>query len=582
MALITLSKLPPLAHNLLLASVLIASASSAQEGPAKSLFINPMDIPLDLSGNFMEPRGDHFHSGLDMRTQGKEGIPVRAVADGWVSRIKISPWGYGKAVYIDHPDGHTSVYGHLQQLKGPVAEACLDAQYRQKDFSIDFTPEKGAIPVKQGEVIALSGNTGGSSGAHLHFELRRTSDQHALDPEALGIDVKDHTPPEMIGVRLYPLTDSSRVCPYPARSKGFATQGGTGRYGLKPGEMPMAYGTIGLALHTIDRYDGMAAKCGPRSIELFVDSQAVFSTAFDVLDFSTTRFCNAHMDHALFKGQKMDYHRCYRQPNDKLKIYGKEEAQGRIVLVPGRQHHVRFKATDANGNVSELVFLLKGATRQEAMAWTNDDAAGSLFRYDTENILAEDGVSLTLPALSLYDDTYVRYERKAPPAKAIVPLHILHDPLTPIHSYCSLHIATPGLKDALRSKALIVRIDGESKVNAVGGTFSNGGMTAQVRAFGAYTVMVDTVPPVITNVDLKADMHGRSVFTLKVADNLSGIGNWKGLIDGSWVLLEYEPKNKTLKHIFDKHTKVPGKKTFSLEVTDDRGNTARYETSFTH
>lgn len=571
-----------LANNLLLLSALATLTSSAQEKPVQPMFIKPMDIPLDLSGNFMEPRGDHFHSGLDMRTQGKEGIPVRAVADGWVSRIKISPWGYGKAVYIDHPDGHTSVYGHLQQLKGPVAEACLDAQYRQKDFSIDFTPEKGAVPVKQGDLIALSGNTGGSGGPHLHFELRRTSDQHALDPESLGIDVNDHTPPEMIGVRLYPLTDSSRTVPYPAKAKGFAAQGGSGRYGLKPGEIPAAYGTIGLALHTIDRYDGMAAKCGPRSIELFVDSVAVFSTTFDVLDFSTTRFCNAHMDYALFKGQRMDYHRCYRQPNDKLKIYGKEEAQGRIVLVPGKQHHVRFKATDANGNVSELVFLLKGASRQEVAAWTVDEPAGSLFRYDTENVLAEDGVSLTLPALSLYDDTYVRYERKAAPARAIVPLHVLHDPLTPIHSNCSLYIATPDLKEELRTKALIVRIDGESKVNAVGGSYANGGMTAQVRTFGAYTVMIDTVPPVITNVDLKADMHGRSMFTLKVADNLSGIGNWKGQMDGAWVLLEYEPKDKTLKHVFDKHTKTPGKKNFLLEVTDDRGNTARYETSFTH
>ena len=582
MASTTRSTTNALTHNILLISILIASTSSAQENPSKPVFIPPMDIPMDLSGNFMEPRGDHFHSGLDMRTQGKEGIPVRAVADGWVSRIKISPWGYGKAVYIDHPDGHTSVYGHLQQLKGPVAEACLDAQYRQKDFSIDFTPEKGAVPVKQGEVIALSGNTGGSSGAHLHFELRRTSDQHALDPEALGIVVNDHTAPEMIGVRLYPLTDSSRVGPYPGKAKGFAAQGGVGRYGLKPGEAPAAYGTVGLALHTIDRYDGMAAKCGPRSIELFVDSQAVFSAAFDDLDLSTTRFCNAHMDYGLFKEQKMDYHRCYRQPNDKLRIYGKEQAQGRIVLVPGKQHHVRFKVTDANGNVSELVFLLNGASRQEAAAWTTDDPAGSLFRYDTENVLAEQGVSLTLPALSLYDDSYVRYERRSAPTKAIVPLHVLHDPLTPIHSNCSLHIATPGLKEDLRSKALIVRIDGESKVNAVGGSYANGGLTAQVRSFGAYTVMIDTVPPVITNVDLKAEMNGRTVFTLKIADNLAGIGSWKGQIDGAWVLLEYEPKDKTLKHTFDKHTKAPGNKTFSLEVTDVRGNIARYGTSFTH
>ncbi len=569
-------------HIALFISALLVFDSTGQESVLPPRYIPPMDIPLDLSGNFMEPRDNHFHSGIDIRTQGREGIPVKAVADGWVSRIKISPWGYGKAVYIDHPDGHTSVYGHLQQLKGNVGEACLDAHYRQKDFSIDYTPEKGAVPVKQGDVIGLSGNTGGSGGPHLHFEIRRTGDQHALDPEAMGIEIADRVPPEIIGVRLYPLTDTSRVAPYPAKARGFATQGGSGRYGLKPGEVPQAYGTIGLALHTLDRYDNGSAKCGARTIELFVDSVPTFSIAFHEVDFNTTRYLNAHMDYALFKGQKMDYHRCYRQPNNKLKIYGKEEAQGHIELGPGEERHVRFKVTDANGNVSELTFMLRGAEAQQAAAWTTTEPAGSLFRYDTENVLQEEGVRLTLPALALYDDTFVRYARKPAPARGLTPLHVLHDPLTPIHSNSTLELDVPGLDAALQPKALIVRFDAEGKTNAVGGSWSGNGVTATIKTFGAYTVMVDTVPPVITNVDLKADMKGRSGFTLKIADNLSGIGSWKGRINDAWVLLEYEPKTKTLSHTFDKHTKGTGSKAFKLEVTDDRGNTARYELTFTH
>ncbi len=565
------------ASLLLISSALYWSSTSAQ---APVRFISPVDIPVDLSGNFMEPRGDHFHSGLDIRTQGKEGVPVKAVADGWVSRIKISPWGYGKAVYIDHPDGHTSVYGHLQVLKGNVAKACLDAQYRNQDFSIDLTPEKGAVPVKQGDVIALSGNTGGSGGPHLHFELRRTGDQHALDPEALGIEVPDKVKPEMIGVRLYPLTDSSVVGPYPAKAKGFATVGADGKFKLKDEVIPAAYGTIGLALHTIDRYDSQAAKCGVRRIELFVDSVPTFSIHFDEIDFSTTRYCNAHMDFGLFKGQKMEYHRCYKQPNDKLVIYGKEQAQGRIALEPGKQKHIRFKATDANGNVSELSFTLRGGTAAEAKTWATTVPAGSLFRYDTENTLSEEGVSLTLPAMALYDDAYVRYERKPAPARAIAPLHVLHEPLTPIQTPGTLRITVPELREELRSKALIVRIDGESKVNAVGGTYANGAITANVKVFGAYTAMIDTVPPVITNVDLKADMKGRSRFTFKVSDNLSSVDKWKASINGAWVLMEYEPKTKTLMHTFDEHTNVPNAKDFKLEVIDERGNVGRYALKF--
>lgn len=560
---------------------LIPLSAGAQNTPGKPTYIPPMDLPMQLSGNFMEPRTDHFHAGLDIRTEGREGIPVKAVADGWVSRIKISPWGYGKAVYITHTDGHTSVYGHLQQLRGPAAEACLNAQYKRQDFSIDIYPEKGELPVKQGDVIGLSGNTGGSAGPHLHFELRRPGDQHAVDPEALGYDIPDRTPPEVIGIRLHPLTDSSRVAPYPLKAKGFATQGGAGKYALKPGGAPAAYGTVGLSVHVIDRYDNSTAKFGVRKLEVVVDSTPVFSSLFDHVDFDHNRFCNAHMDYEVYKGQKLEYHRCYRLPNNKLRIYGKEEAQGRITVVPGREHRVKVVATDANGNRSELVFSLRGAALTEALTWHHEPLEGSLFRYDTENALQEEGVSLTLPAYALYDDTYVRYARRPAPAKAIAPLHQLHDPLTPIHSNSSLRIDLPELPEAKRTKALIVRIDANGKVNAIGGTVANGVVTANVRSFGNYTLMLDTVPPVITNLDLKADMRGRKSFTIKVSDDLSGIGSWKGLIDGKWVLLEYEPKDKTLTHTFDRFSQGTGKRTFVLEVTDDRGNTSRTEVVFT-
>jgi murein DD-endopeptidase MepM/ murein hydrolase activator NlpD len=574
--------LAPIKLNALITSLLLTGgAAMAQNGAPPPRYINPMDIPLELSGNFMEPRNDHFHSGLDMRTQGREGIPVKAVAAGWISRIKISPWGYGKAVYIDHADGHTSVYGHLKELKGPVAEYCLNAQYKAKDFSIDVYPEKGAVEVKQGEVIALSGNTGGSGGPHLHFEIRRTRDQRALDPEAHGFTVKDKTPPEIRGIRIYALNDTSAAGPYPAQAKGYAAQGGSGRYTLKAGDTPAGYGTVGLAIHALDRYDNSSGKFGVRKIELLVDSVPTFSTHFNEVDFDHNRYCNAHMDYSLYKDGKMEYHRCYKLPNNKLKIYGRERPQGRIVLEPGIEKHVKFIVTDANGNVSELEFLMKGATLEEVAAWPQPKIDGSLFRYDSANVLNEEGVLLKLPPLALYDDTYVRYERRKAPAKAVAPLHVLHDHLTPIHLNSQLSIDVPDLPEALRSKALIVRVDQAGTPTAVGGTHGDGKITTQVKAFGRYTVMVDTVPPTISNVDLRADMKGRDSFNIKVQDDLSGIGTYKGYINGEWVLLEYEPKLKLLTHHFDKHTQQPGEKEFKLDLTDDRGNRKSWSMKFT-
>jgi murein DD-endopeptidase MepM/ murein hydrolase activator NlpD len=550
----------------------------AQPDSIRGRYISPMDLPIELSGNFMEPRNDHFHSGLDMRTMGREGIPVRAVAEGWVSRIKISPYGYGKAVYIDHPDGHTTVYGHLQRLTGEVGKACLDQQYRQKDFSIDWTPEKGALPLKRGEVFALSGNTGGSGGPHLHFEVRNTGNQHALDPEVLGFSVADHVPPEIHGIRLYALTDSSRIAPYPDQEVGYAAQGGSGKYTLK--SLPRAFGTVGIAVNTFDRYDSGSAKCGVRRIEVFVDSVRHFMTTLDHVDFSHNRYCNAHMDYALFKGRKMDYHRCYKQPNNKLRIYGKEPPQGRIELPPGSERNVRVVATDANGNSSELRFVLLGAAAQEATAWPVNIPSGSLFRYDAANHIEEEGLRFMVPAQSLYDDAYVAYARKPAVGRALGPLHAIGDPLTPLHVAADLSLAMSTPKPA---KALIVRLDADGSVaSAVGGKYADGWITAQVKAFGQYTVMLDTTPPVISNVDLRADMRGRKGFNLRIADNLSGISSWRGTLNDEWILLEYEPKTKTLSHAFDEHSEGAGKMEFKLNVVDERGNTSSYRSEFTH
>lgn len=567
---------------LFIISSLSAVGSFGQQDSARVIkYIMPMDIPIELTGNFMEPRSDHFHGGLDMRTQSREGIPVMAVADGWVSRIKINPWGYGKAVYIEHPNGHTSVYGHLKELKGPVAEYCRNEQYKARDFSIDVSPEKNAIPVKQGEIFALSGNTGGSGGPHLHFEIRTTKDQHAIDPETVGFKVADRTLPEIRGIGIHALNDTSRVAPYRTGAKGFAVQGGSGKFNLKPGEKIAGYGAVGLTIHALDRYDGSGSKFGVRKIELFVDSVPTFSTTLDHIDFETNRYCNAHMDFSLWKQGRMHYHRAFRLPNNKLKIYGNEPDQGRIALEPGKDRHIRFVVTDGAGNRSELQFMLNAASQEEALRWPSPPLEGSLFRYDVENVLTEDGISLKLPANTFYDDLYFKYERKDPPAKAITPLHVLHDHLTPLHLQSQLKIDLPDeMPERLREKALIVRIEPNGSPSPIGGKLVDSMLTASIKALGQFTVMVDTVPPTITNLDLRADMKGRESFNLQVKDDFSGVGKYTGTINGEWILLEYEPKEKRLTHIFDQHTQDAGEKEFKLELADDRGNAKTWTMKF--
>lgn len=541
-----------------------------------------MDLPVEVAGNFMELRTNHFHSGLDLKTNGRIGQPVKAAGDGWVSRIKISPWGYGKAVYIDHPSGYTTVYGHLDRLNGVLAATLLDLQYSGRNFSVDKYFKKGELPVTQGEVIAFSGNTGGSTAPHLHYEVRRTSDQHALDPEAYGVKAADRIPPTITGIRIQPLDSASRVSPYPAGSVGFAvTELNDSTYMLKAGTNAAAWGTVGLSVNAIDRYSNSSNTCGIRSLSVSVDGKTVCDIHLDDVDFGTQRYANAFMDYALFKDKNMHYNRCYKLPNNRLDLYGGAITPGVIRVEPGKDHAVQVIATDGSGNRSKLTFVLHGATVEEAAKWPVPRTEGQLYPYNRSNVIVEQGMRFNLPANALYDDTYLRTTVSAAPARALAPLFGIGDPLTPLQLAGELSIDVTGdFPPEQASKLLIVRWAG-GRPSAEGGSFANGKITASIKTLGQYTVMIDTIPPTLSPLGLQADMKGKKSFKVRVQDDLSGMDQWIAKIDGQWILMEYEPKTHSLEHTFDKFSDTPGAHEFELEVTDERGNRSRITRSFT-
>jgi Peptidase family M23 len=540
----------------------------------------PLTIPISLAGNFMELRTGHFHSGLDMRTEGREGLDVKASEDGWVSRVKVSPWGYGKALYIDHPNGYTTVYGHLRNYVGAIADAVLDGQYKARAFDVELTFEKGELPVRKGQLVAHSGNSGGSSGPHLHFEVRRTGDQHALDPELFGMDVPDEVHPIFLGVRVDPLDSASKVQPYPAGAKGYPATGDGSRYALKGGVVPAAAGTVGISVNVIDRYSNSSSTCGIRSLKVTVDSVAVFSAVLDEVDFALQRYADCYMDYALFKGNDMNYNRCYKLPNNKLDIYGPEAAQGRITLRPGDERKVLVEAVDANGNRSELRFTLRGAPSAQALAWATPVAAGQYFRYDRENTLTTTDLRFTLPPNALYADERITADR-AEKASAFAPLTVLHDEFTPLHLAGELSLkVSPAPAKGRTDKLLIVRIDKNNKSVPIGGTYADGWITSKVKAFGLYTVAIDTVPPKVKVLNIKPVMTDLDSLKVEVTDDLSGIDRWVGRLDGEWILFDYDPKKKLLSHRFDKHSDKPGKHELVIEVKDERGNTSTQRVVF--
>lgn len=545
-------------------------------------FGHPLSLPPEVAGNFMELRTNHFHSGLDLKTNGRIGQPVMAPADGWVSRINISPVGYGKAVYISHPSGYTTVYGHLDRLNGKLATTLLDLQYAAREFSIDKSFQPGELPVKQGDIIAYSGNTGGSTAPHLHYEVRRTSDQHALDPQAFGVNVPDNVPPTIYGIRIDALDSLARTSPLPAGAHGFNTTATTdSTFVLKPGAKVSALGTVGISVNAIDRYTNSANICGIRALSVAVDGKAVCVIKLDEVDFGVQRYCNAYMDYRLFKGGKMHYNRCYKLPNNRLQLYTPETAPGRITLEPGKDHAVQVVATDASGNRSTLHFTLHGATAEEAARWPAPRPKGRLYQYANPNLIEEPGMRFSLPPNALYQDTYLVTNTAPVPEGALAPLFRVQDELTPIQLSSEITLDVTGKYPAGQdAKLLIVRRSGGKSVPE-GGIFKGGKITTSVRSLGEFTVMIDTVPPVVTPIGLAADMKGKRSFRVRVTDNLSGVDKWAAKLDGKWILMEYEPKAHTLQHTFDKYSDLPGTHTFELEVTDERGNRSRLTRRFT-
>lgn len=537
----------------------------------------PLDIPLNVAGNFMELRSDHFHSGVDLKTNGVEGLPVRAVAAGRVSRVKMSPWGYGIAVYIDHPGGLTSVYGHLQALAPALASQVLEAQYKAQDYTVDLTPQDVNLQFAAGEVIGRSGNTGGSSGPHLHYEVRRTADQHAVDPESFGLELADSRAPIIRGLRLYALDSTARHSPYPGEAKGFATELGPDGYRLRSGSEPAAVGPIGLAVHTVDHYDGSSNVCGVRRIDLDVDGQQLFSVHLDEVDFALQRYVNAHMDHALFRDSDMHYHRCYRQPNDRSILY---EGDGTFVPTPGRRHACTLKVLDANGNSAVLRFTLRGAMAEEARNWPGRASGTNMFHWDRENVLVQPGLRFTLPANALYDDEPIMYSRADAPPKSLTPLHQVLSDLVPLHVQAEVALEATVLPTELRTKAVVMRRDRKGRTSSLGGRWNDGWVTTRTKTFGGFFLRVDTIPPTLTAVDLRSDMRGREGFRFKVQDDLSGVEKWSATLDGKWIMLVYDPKTKTLTHQFDKFSEGPGKRALVVEATDERGNRAQSTHTF--
>ncbi|MFN8277236.1 MAG: M23 family metallopeptidase [Chitinophagales bacterium] len=543
--------------------IFVGSILAAEGQP----FSPPLSNPLLLSGNFAEPRKSHFHAGLDMRTLEREGLPIRAAADGYVSRVNISPYGYGNALYITHPNGLTTVYGHLSGFNKVITAAIREQQYARESFAVDLFFKPGELPVKQGEQVALSGNTGGSGGPHLHFEIR-DSLERPHNPMLYGYVPNDHIAPTINAVQLYALG---------------ASQLNTKPYRLAPvkGQWPkttiaLNADEVGIAVNTFDRMDQTPASFGVYHMVLWVDGKKQFEYRADTLSFAMMRQIISEVDYPVFlREHNRSFHRLFLLPNNRLPLYPVAVNRGIINLSDGMPHLCKITVRDFAGNTSSLSLTLQ--KQQEATTFKRLAVPETLLRCASDNTFEDGSWRYQIPGNSLSDSIFVHRSSAIDSGRLVVQLG---QPTNHLQDYARIGINIAKLPASLQQKALIVWKDERGKWISKGGTIENGKLTAKIRELGFFSWRIDTIAPTVTNINFA---EGRSyqknqMIRFRASDSLSGLGRFRTLIDGHWELTELDGKSGVLTILTNRL--AAGMHQLELTVADERGNETIIRGSF--
>ncbi|WP_435139437.1 M23 family metallopeptidase [Formosa sp. A9] len=543
----------------------------AQNPYPQDYFINPLNIPIVLAGTFAELRSNHFHSGMDIKTQQRQGLDVVASASGFVSRIKISPFGYGKAVYITHPNGYTTVYAHLQKLAPKLETYLKERQYEKESFEIELFPPIKALLVEQGELIAYSGNTGSSGGPHLHFEIR-DKNEHPINPMLFGINTKDTSKPIVSTLVAYPISDDAEINGSKTKQNIRLVPQPDGNFTTEP---IAASGTIGFGVETVDRQDLAANKNGVYNIQTFTNGSLNFEIDFKTFSFDETRDINRLIDYDTYKHKKDRIQKLYIDTNNGLSMYKNTINQGYLNIQDSTAVVYKIKISDFNNNNTNITVQIDGKKNNSTVK--KEPVKTPYYIYENETTtLNEKNVAVTFYKNTFYNDFFLDFK-------------VSNDTVTllPISEAArksfKIDFDISKYQDADKDKLFIAELVGYKKRPYYSTTTrTENTLTTFSKDLGVYTVVSDTKNPVITPVNFSDGkwLSNYRYLKFKIEDDLSGISNFRGTINGKWILLEYDYKTKLLTYDFNDAVSTETKNNLKLIVTDNVGNSSTFEAMF--
>nr|WP_294776843.1 M23 family metallopeptidase [uncultured Flavobacterium sp.] len=538
----------------------------------KDYFRSPLDIPLQLSGNFGELRPNHFHSGFDFKTQKKEGFKVYAAADGFVSRIKIAENGYGKAIYINHPNGFTTVYGHLQSGFGEVEKLIKREQYKAHSFEIDVSFPPQELKVKKGDIIGISGNTGGSDGPHLHFEIRDTQSEKIINPMYFGFDnvLKDSKRPILNNLLVYPIGQNALVNQSKRPIAVSISQQADGSY---IAEKITASGQLGFGITTIDYDDVSWNVNGIFRVQTFLNGKPDFRYQFDTFSFDETRYVNALIDYGRYKKTGQRVQQLFAENLYPLSIIQFGNNNGIISITSNVYQNYKIEIADFSENLTR-VFIPIEYVPEQVKVGKEPVTSKYWVKSRKENIFSSENVTVTIPANTFLKDFHMDFEVKNG-------LLHLHEDVEPAFANMTITFEDSLSSANDRQKMFIGSVDGKKVYYYHTKRYKNS-FTVYSKYLGDYKLFKDSMPPRI-KIDKKIGgkwISQQETLQFTISDDLSGIKSYEGTLNGKWILLEYDPKTKKLIHHFSDGIVAEGKNELKVVVTDNVGNSTIFETHF--
>lgn len=555
---------------LMLLFALTVTVTQAQPKVPLDYFKTPLDVNLILSGTFGELRPNHFHSGLDIKTLQQEGLNVLASSGGYVSRIQIQHFGYGKALYIQHPNGYTTVYGHLKKFSPEIEAYIKKQQYAKETYEIELFPEAGVLTMEKGDLVAFSGNTGGSGGPHLHFEIR-DGQQRPMNPKLFGIDVKDTQAPTVNSLYAYSLGEDSHVNGSEMQQRIRLIPLADGSFKTDPIN---ACGNIGFGISTFDKQDGAANNNGVYKIETSLNGDAIFELNFDRFSFDESRHLNQLIDYEYFNKNKSRITKLFVQPNNPLSVYNKVVNEGKLNIQDSLSYLYNIKVLDFAGNERIIRIQIKGKQTNNIIP-KNIKKTDYFAQANQAFSVEENGIDVYIPKGSLYEDTFLDIEFKGDTI-------LFHKEHTPIHTNITIGFDVSKYREEDKEKMFIARQGYKgrpiySATNKKGNRF-----TTNIRTFGDYTLASDIKAPSVSPVNFQNNqwITGNSDLKLRITDDISGIKSYRATVNGKFILMEYESKNNTLTHDFGDGVITETENNLKLIVTDNVGNSTTYNAVF--